>query len=146
MHLLERYSAKDIAIVGNSAGGGLAIATLFALKNMNLGLPAGGYLQSPWLDLTHSFPSVRDTNSLDYLGVGMLKNQRSIDRLHYYASDVDTKNPYVSPIWQNDLSKLPPLLIQCGSVERLYDEIVAFAKKYSLQNENGVLLEIYKVN
>lgn len=67
LYLLKTYGANEIIIAGDSAGGGLTLALLCTLRDKGMTLPAGGVLISPWVDLTHSFPSVAQNTTYDYL-------------------------------------------------------------------------------
>jgi acetyl esterase/lipase len=142
-YLLKSYKPENIVIMGNSAGGGLAVATFLCLRDMGLSMPRGGYLQSPWLDLTHSLPNCRDPDSADYLSTKILGLDPGHNRMHYYVADEDLKMQYVSPYWCDDLDGLPPMLIQCGTAERLHDEILGFSLK--CKNKTGIHLEQYDV-
>ncbi|KAJ5565561.1 Alpha/beta hydrolase fold-3 [Penicillium sp. DV-2018c] len=65
--LLESYEPKEIIIAGDSAGGGLALSMLVIMRDQGIPLPAGAILISPWVDLTHSFPSIVEDNPGDYI-------------------------------------------------------------------------------
>ncbi|KAJ3373015.1 hypothetical protein HDU91_001448 [Kappamyces sp. JEL0680] len=152
LYLLETCEAKNICLIGDSAGGGLLLATLLVLRDMGKPLPAGGICLSPWVDLTHSCPSFLGNGHLDYLPP--LKDSRLGDRLHYYASNDSLTLPYVSPFWARDLGGLPPILIQVGErwvprangSEKLHDEIVEFAEMAASTPNNApvITLEVYE--
>ncbi|KAJ3272036.1 hypothetical protein HDV01_005988 [Terramyces sp. JEL0728] len=141
IHLLQNYDSSEIVMMGDSAGGSLVLSTILVLKDMGIRVPAGAVCLSPWVDLTHSFPSFQSNHGIDYLP-DMPKDPRLLDRKHYYAANEYLDLPYVSPIWQTDFSGFPPLLIQVGTAEKLCDEVVAFAKKASSFG-NSVILETY---
>ncbi|KAJ3369671.1 hypothetical protein HDU91_007002 [Kappamyces sp. JEL0680] len=126
MQLLETHDAKDIVVMGDSAGGGLALAMLLAVRDMGLPLPLGAYVASPWVDLTSSHPSF--ANNRNDILPEQPYDSRLGDRLCYYAPNEHLKDPYVSPLYDH-LENLCPLLIQVGGIEKLYDEVLAFAKK-----------------
>jgi acetyl esterase/lipase len=65
--LLKSYEPKEIIIAGDSAGGGLALSMLVVMRDQGIPLPAGAILISPWVDLTHSFPSIVEENPGDYV-------------------------------------------------------------------------------
>ncbi|KAJ5569458.1 uncharacterized protein N7459_008888 [Penicillium hispanicum] len=65
--LLETYDPKEIVIAGDSAGGGMALSLLVIMRDQGIPLPAGAILISPWVDLTHSFPSIVKDNPGDYV-------------------------------------------------------------------------------
>lgn len=65
--LLKHYDAKEIVIAGDSAGGGLALSLMVIMRDQGIPLPAGAILISPWVDLTHSMPSIVEDNPGDYI-------------------------------------------------------------------------------
>jgi acetyl esterase/lipase len=115
--LLENgTAAEQIFIAGDSAGGGLALATLLALREAGTALPAGAVCLSPWTDLAGTGDSSQPGAVDDPLiGEGVLEGMRA-----QYAGD-DLTNPLVSPHY-GDFSGLPPLLILAGSREVLVDD------------------------
>jgi len=118
--LLARTPSARIAIVGESAGGGLAAALLLTLRDAGLPHPASWVTFSPWVDLTLSGRSMSGKAALD-------PSALSPDGLRIRAADylagTDPTAPLVSPIFA-DLHGLPPLLIQAGSYEILLDDAV----------------------
>ncbi|GME56178.1 Alpha/beta hydrolase fold-3 [Neofusicoccum parvum] len=67
LHLLEKHDPSTIVVAGDSAGGGMVLSMLVTLRDQGLPLPAGGVLLSPWVDLTHSFPSLSGDGKFDYI-------------------------------------------------------------------------------
>lgn len=67
LHLLTMQDPSQIVLAGDSAGGGMAVSLLCILRDEGLPLPAGGLLISPWVDLTHSFPSVCEPAPFDFI-------------------------------------------------------------------------------
>lgn len=65
--LLKSYDPKEILLAGDSAGGGMALSLLVIMRDQGIPLPAGAILISPWVDLTHSFPSIVEDNPGDYI-------------------------------------------------------------------------------
>lgn len=127
--LSGKYLPENILFIGDSAGAGLCLATLLALKDKNIPLPAAAAVLSPWTDLTLSGASY----SLNkFRCVSPLGSSESASE--YYTGTADRKNPYISPLF-GDLHGLPPLHISAGSNEILLDDSVQFAKKAS---ESGV--------
>ena len=135
--LLESgLSPSSIAIAGESAGGGLAAATLVALRDMGLGLPAAGALMSPWADLTLSGASLSAKADLDpALTPGGLAR-----RAGDYAPNEDRRDGLISPVFA-DLSGLPPLLVQAGSHEILLDDAIRLAAR-AAADDVAITLEI----
>ncbi|KAI8925343.1 Alpha/Beta hydrolase protein [Entophlyctis helioformis] len=134
--LSQGIPPSKIVFDGESAGGGLILATLLALRDMGLPLPAGGVLMSPWVDLTHSFPSFLLNETTDYLPA-RAEHPALGDRLHFYAPNEELRNQFVSPVWAKSLAGLPPLLIQVGSAERLFDEDVHLAERITAEIEEA---------
>lgn len=123
--LLDRGVAPStIAIAGESAGAGLAAATLVALKHAELPQPSAAVLMSPWADLTLSGDSISAKAAVDPALTPEGLRRRAID----YVADSDPTADLVSPIFA-DLTSLPPLLIQAGSREILLDDATKLAAR-----------------
>jgi len=121
--LLDRgIDAKRIVIAGDSAGGGLALALLVALRDRGQPLPAAALLISPWADLACSGGSIASKAAEDpsLTEAGLRANAA------HYLGGGDAGHPLASPI-HADLSDLPPILIQVGSAEILLDDAVRIA-------------------
>jgi len=121
--LLEQGIAPGrIVIAGDSAGGGLTVATLVALKDARVPLPAGGVCISPWVDLTLSGASYDTKAAAD-----PIVRRPGIDEMaRAYLGKTDPRTPLASPLFA-DLRGLPPLLIHVGSEEVLLDDAVQLA-------------------
>ena len=117
-------AASAIAIAGESAGAGLAAATLVALKHAGLPQPSGAVLMSPWADLTLSGDTISAKAAVDPALSPEGLRRRAID----YVADGDRTADLVSPIFA-DLTGLPPLLIQAGSHEILLDDATRLAAR-----------------
>lgn len=105
-------------IAGDSAGAGLALATMIRLRDQGEPLPQGAFLASPWVDLSCSDPSYDDPAINDPM---LSWDGLSADAASYLGA-TDPRSPLASPINAN-LTGLPPLLIQCGDQEVLVGEI-----------------------
>lgn len=118
-------SPATIVLVGDSAGGGLALATLLALREAGDPLPAAAVLISPWVDLARDDDSVTENAHLDYLGGahGFIRHMADL-----YLGEQDPRDPLASPIY-GDLRGLPPLLIQVGGIEMLHDQAERLAAR-----------------
>ena len=116
--------ASSIVIAGDSAGGGLALATLLALKEAGDELPAGGVCMSPVTDHTKSGESMRTKVDLD----PMVHPTSSTANSNRYLGGADAKTPLASPLYA-DLKGLPPLLILVGTSEVLLDDSTRFAER-----------------
>jgi len=111
-------------VAGDSAGGGLVIAMMLAIRDANLPLPAAGICLSPWNDLTGTAKSLETNASVD-----PTVTKESLDFFAgEYLGEEDAQNPYASPLF-GDFTGLPPLLIQVGSVEVLLDDAVMLAER-----------------
>jgi acetyl esterase/lipase len=116
--LVEKgYSPGHIAIGGDSAGGGLSLATALALRDRQESLPAALFLLSPWTDLTFSGDSIHTRASRDPL----LEIDSDGWQVDEYTGSHPVTHPYISPLFA-DLHGLPPAFIQVGSEEILYDD------------------------
>jgi epsilon-lactone hydrolase len=117
-------AASAIVIAGESAGAGLAAATLVALKHVGLPQPSAAVLMSPWVDLTLSGDSINAKAAVDPALTPEGLRRRAID----YVADGDRTADLVSPMFA-DLTGLPPLLIQAGSHEILLDDATRLASR-----------------
>jgi monoterpene epsilon-lactone hydrolase len=115
---------SDIAFAGESAGGGLAIATLINARDHGLPLPAVAYVMSPYADLTLSGTSMESKSAVDPL----LSREELKARVPDYTSGQDAALGLISPVYA-DLSGLPPLMVQAGSHEVLLDDAVRLARQ-----------------
>jgi epsilon-lactone hydrolase len=114
----------SIVIAGDSAGGGLALATLLALRDAGDPLPAGAAVFAPWTDLAAAGASMTTNDGRDPMFYG--KAFAPAGKL--YVGDADVRNPYVSPLYGR-FDGLPPLFIQVGDTEVLLDDSTRVAEK-----------------
>ena len=110
---------EKILIGGDSAGGGLTVATLLALRDAGDPMPSAGVCISPWVDLTCSSDAYRTKSGAD--PVLVYEDIQWLASL--YLGGRDPKTPLASPLFA-DLRGIPPLLIQVGSDEVLLDDAV----------------------
>jgi len=122
--LNDGVAPSEIAFAGDSAGGGLAVATLVNARDHGLALPAAAYLLSPYVDLTLSGASMDAKHDVDPL----LKRELLEPRVADYTHGQDAGLPLISPLFA-DLSGLPPLIIQAGSHEVLLDDALRLARQ-----------------
>jgi monoterpene epsilon-lactone hydrolase len=115
--LQDGTAPSDIVFAGESAGGGLAVATLVNARDHGLPLPAAAYAMSPYADLTLAGTSIDAKGEADPLLSRALLQARVPD----YVAGQDAALGLISPIFA-DLSGLPPLIIQAGSHEVLLDD------------------------
>ncbi|HUB38297.1 MAG TPA: alpha/beta hydrolase [Streptosporangiaceae bacterium] len=124
-HLLR--SGTDpaaVAIAGDSAGGGLALATLVALRDAGDPLPAAAVGISPWTDLALTGESMRTRADVEV----MLQPAGMPETAATYLAGADPRHPYASPLYA-DLRGLPPILIHVGDAEVILDDSTRFAVK-----------------
>ena len=123
--LLEGGTApSDIALAGESAGGGLAVATLVNARDHGLALPAAALVMSPYADLTLAGTTMDTKSKADPL----LSRENLQPRVTVYTAGQDPALGLISPIFA-DLSGLPPLIIQAGTHEVLLDDAVRLARQ-----------------
>ena len=108
---------EHVVIAGDSAGGGLALATLVALRDRNLPLPAAAVCFSPWVDLLGEGESMQTRAAID----PMVQKEALLWYTGLYMAGDDPRDPLASPLYA-DLSGLPPMLIQVGDSETLLDD------------------------
>jgi acetyl esterase/lipase len=117
-------AAADIAFAGESAGGGLAVATLVNARDHGLPLPAAAFVMSPYADLTLAGTTMETKGAVDLL----MSRENLQSRVTDYTAGQDPALGLISPIFA-DLSGLPPLIIQAGSHEVLLDDAVRLARQ-----------------
>jgi len=115
---------SDIAFAGESAGGGLAVATLVNARDHGLPLPAAAYVMSPYADLTLAGTTIDTKSTADPLLSRELLQPRVTD----YTAGHDPALGLISPVFA-DLSALPPLIIQAGTHEVLLDDAIRLARQ-----------------
>ncbi len=128
--LAEDYAPGDIALAGDSAGGGLAVAALVALRDAGTPLPTAAFCLSPWCDLILSGDSIQTQAAAD-----PVLDAASLSRYaRAYAAAHPLEHPLISPLYA-DLRGLPSLLIQVGTAEILLDDATGLA---AVAREAGV--------
>ena len=113
----QDLSATSMAVAGDSAGGGLAVALLVATQDAGEALPAAAVLMSPTVDLTSSGASMTERADQDPISTPAMLRQFASD----YLAGADPKTPLASPLFAS-LSGLPPLLIQVGTADLLLSD------------------------
>lgn len=134
----QGISAHDIAFVGDSAGGCLALSTALALRDAARPMPSAIATMSAWTDLSASRASYETHASRDPI------HQRPVIEAvarNYLGSDIDPRDPRVSPLFA-DLAGLPPLLMQVGGRETVLDDTRDFAREAE-QSGCAVTLEVW---
>ncbi len=136
--LLESgYSSNQIILAGDSAGGNLVLALLVALKDEKEPLPAAAVCIAPWTDLTNTGKSMEVNDPYDWI------DQRMADKwAGWYCKGSEVSNPLISPRPQ-DMKGMPPIYIQVGTAEILYDMIETFCSK-AREHGADVRLDIWE--
>lgn len=118
------FAPQCLAVAGDSAGGGLAVATLLKLRDDGVPLPAAAVLMSPWTDLEGTGESVKTKAETDpWLQAEGLRPLASL-----YLCGQDPRQPLASPI-HADLRGLPPMLVHAGEDEILLDDSVRLVER-----------------
>ncbi|SCZ98254.1 BZ3500_MvSof-1268-A1-R1_Chr3-2g06251 [Microbotryum saponariae] len=142
-----------VVFAGDSSGAGLTLVLLTLLRDLELPMPCGATLISPWVDLAHSFPSIIESDAGDYIPSDGFHYKPSLawpplktpedfyvlegeekqilldEQMQMYCPNAMLRHPMVSPVNQGSLGGLPPLHIIAGSAELLRDEIIYIAHK-----------------
>ena len=120
----QGISPKKIVLAGDSAGGGLTIAALVAIRDEKLPLPAAGVPLSPWTDLEGCGESCVTKAAED----PMVTKAGLLELARLYLAGKDARTPLAAPLYA-DLSGLPPLYIQVGTAEVLLDDATRIAER-----------------
>jgi epsilon-lactone hydrolase len=115
-------SAGRIAIAGDSAGGGLVVAAMLAIRDAGLPQPACGWCISPWVDME----AIGDTMTSRAAADPTVQKAGLLDMAKLYLNGADPRSPLAAPIYA-DLKGLAPLLIQVGAAETLLDDALRLA-------------------
>nr|BAN08471.1 hypothetical protein [uncultured bacterium] len=131
--LTQGLKPARIAVAGDSAGGGLTVATLVAIRDAKLPLPGAGACLSPWVDLEGIGESMTTKADVDPIvqKAGLLQMSAA------YLGGKAPRTPLAAPLYA-DLSGLPPLLIQVGTAETLLDDASRLAERARKAGEAGV--------
>lgn len=132
--LAEGFEPGQIALAGDSAGGGLCVALAMRLREHQHPMPSSLTLFSPWTDLTQ-----KQLYQPEHEPV--LQAAWTAKAAKYYAGDESLSHPLISPVF-GDLSRLPPILIQVGSDEILLNDAERLAQA-AKRDQASVELEIY---
>lgn len=132
--LAQGYKPANIIIAGDSAGGGLSVATVLALRDAKEPLPTAIVCISPWADLTLK----GQTHITKAKSEAVLTTDALREGALYYADKERLDHPLISPVYA-DFHGLPPMLIQVGSEEILLDDATTLAEK---ARADGVAVEL----
>ena len=115
---------SNVVIAGDSAGGGLTVATLVALRDARIPLPAAAVCLSPWVDLEGIGESATTRKAAD----PMIDPEGGLEQARLYLGGADPRTPLAAPLYA-DLSGLPPMLIHVGDAEVLLDDSTRLAAR-----------------
>jgi len=120
---VEGVPHDKLIIIGVSSGGGLTIANLLKIRERGIDMPKAAVCISPWIDLTFTGETFKKRAIIDpFLTPDELEFAANL-----YSGDRDPRDPFISPVYAN-LQGLPPLFIQAGTAEILYDDAVRLAR------------------
>jgi len=122
--LLEKYNENQISVMGDSAGGGLALALVLLLRDQSLPLPAKIVALSPLADLAGTGQSLQQNKDTDAMVPGWLINQVA----NLYSGGKELTHPYISPLY-GDFNGFPDTMIQVSDSEVLLDDSRRLADK-----------------
>jgi epsilon-lactone hydrolase len=122
--LQQNFATNRLAIAGDSAGGGLTIATLVNLRDQKFDLPACAVAISPWIDLEGAGNSITTRAAQD----PMVQKDGLLWMAGLYLGGKDAKTPLAAPL-HADLKGLPPILVQVGTAEMLLDDSTRIAER-----------------
>jgi len=134
----EKIEPKNIIIAGDSAGGGLTLATLIKLRDEEIPIPIAAVCLSPWTDLAGTGGSLRNNTKIDPF---ISREFWEISSRNYLGT-TDPKNPLASPLYA-ELKGFPPIFIQVGTSEVLLDDSIRFAERAKTAGVD-VRLKIWK--
>ncbi len=136
----EGYALQNMAIFGDSAGGGLAAGSVLKMRDKGLGMPSAIVLWSPWADITETGDTYFTLKKADPILDYPLGLKGAADA---YADPWDQKNPYVSPVYGDYSKGFPPTLIQGGTKDIFLSN---FVRQYRAIDSAGgtAVLDIYE--
>lgn len=132
----EGHKLKDLAICGESAGGGLAAGSVLKMRDKGLGVPAAVVLWSPWADITNRGDSAITLKTFEPTYIYDRHLKLGADA---YADAKDQKHPYVSPVYGDYTKGFPPTLIQGGTREIFLSHFVRLYRAIDGAKELAVL-------
>ena len=123
-YLLARgLKSGRIAIAGDSAGGGLVVAAMLAIRDAGLPQPGCGWCISPWVDMEVTGETMVSKATVD----PTVQKAGILDMARLYLNAADPRSPLAAPIYA-DLTGLAPLLVQVGAAETLLDDAIRLAR------------------
>ena len=138
--LNNQVDPRHLAVVGDSAGGGLSVALLVSLRDRHIPLPAACVCLSPWTDLAFSGESWKSKAAVDLI----IYAYKELEFARMYLGGLDAKTPLASPLYA-DLKGLPPLLVQVGTHEVLLSDSTRLVDRAKQAGVNAVIDEWEKM-
>jgi epsilon-lactone hydrolase len=132
--LAQGVQPNRLAIGGDSAGGGLTLATMVSLRESGLPLPACAWCISPWVDMEARGESYASKAAMD----PMISKEYILELAGWYLGGAAPRTPLAAPL-HADLAGLPPLLIQVGSAETLLDDAIGLASRAAAADVRATL-------
>jgi monoterpene epsilon-lactone hydrolase len=132
--LIKRAEPSKTVVSGDSAGGGLAVSTVIAVRDRHLPMCAGIAALSPWADLTCSGESITSRAAADI----ECTRERLLEMAGWYMKDADPAQPLASPVFA-DFAGMPPLLCIAGGDEELLDDSVRLVRNAGTAGVNATL-------
>jgi acetyl esterase/lipase len=132
----QGYSPKDIILMGDSAGGNMCIATLLKLRETGAAMPSSAVALCPWTDAGNSGESMTKNEPSDWV-----EKRMPDEWSKWFLQGRSPKDPLISPLYA-DLRGLPPIYVQAGGREILFDMIKEFYNRAVSQGAN-VKLDVW---
>jgi acetyl esterase/lipase len=135
--LLESRPANSIIIGGTSAGGGLALAAVHQLRNLDIPFPGAIYAGTPWADLTKTGDTLFSNERLDRVLLSYDGRLSAAARL--YAGSHDMRNPLISPVY-GDFHRFPPTILTTGTRDMFLSDV---ARTHRKLRDAGVVADLH---
>ena len=131
--LASGCAPEEVVVIGDSAGANLALALVLTARESGIALPALVVAMSPPTDFESEYPSLSQNEEFDWISSQMLRPW-----CDWFCEPTQRRDPLISPMWA-DLRGLPPIYIQAGECEILFDSIRAFADRARQQGADVTL-------
>ncbi len=136
----DGYTMSDLAIYGDSAGGGLAAGAVLKMRDEGMGMPAAVLLWSPWADITETGDTYQ---TLKHAEPFYTYEKHLRASANAYADPKDQRHPYVSPVYADYARGFPPTLIQGGTKEIFLSNFIRLYQALDMAGQ-PVKLDLYE--